>query len=94
MSNWTTMRACAKEPFFLTWSDFYAKHGLSTATDTITASVWTVTGGTGGVEFLDGNRTGLFLSGGTPGGEIVAKNVIEINGGQYIACDYINVGIV
>ena len=75
MSNWTTMRACAKEPFFLTWSDFYAKHGLSTATDTITASVWTVTGG-------------------TPGGEIVAKNVIEINGGQYIACDYINVGIV
>lgn len=72
-----------KEPFFLDWTDFYTRHGLDPAVDLITASTWVVTGGVKGVEFIDTPETGVFISGGVAGSEILAKNTIEIGGGTY-----------
>lgn len=83
----TAMADCATEPFFLEWDEFYARHGLDPATDLITSSVWTVTGATKGVEFIDTPDTGVFLTPTVAAGQtILAENVIQINGGVYQDC--------
>lgn len=89
----TKQTECGREPFFLDWSEFYDRHGLDPAVDLITSSVWEVTGGTGGTEFLTTPETGIFLSGGTVGAAILAKNTIQINGGTYQDCRTLRVEV-
>ena len=93
MSYWTTKQECSREPFFLDWQDFYTQYGLDPLVNPITASTWEVVGGVGDVEFVNIAQTGVFLSGGTPGGAITAKNTIEILGGTYRDCRTITAGV-
>lgn len=93
MTITATMADCGKEPFFLDWTEFYERHGLDPLVDLITSSVWTVTGGTGGTQFLSTPNTGIFLSGGTPGTPILAENTIQINGGTYQDCRTLRVEV-
>ena len=93
MSIKTSQASCAKEPFFLDWTEFYERHGLDPNVDLITSSVWEVTNGIKGNEFINTPETGLFLSGGTVGVDILAHNTIEINGGTYADCRTLRVEV-
>ena len=86
MSLKTTKPDCSVEPFTLDYTPFYEVHGLDVGTDLITSSVWVVTGGSKGAEGFTTPKTSVFLSGGTVGTPLVAKNTIEINGGTYKTC--------
>ena len=89
----TTQPACGREPFTFDWAPFYTRHGLDPLVDLITSSVWEVTGGVKGSEFIDGADTTVFLSGGTVGVTLIAKNTIQINGGTYQNCGTLYVEI-
>ena len=82
----TTKFACGKEPFTLEWASFFTLHGLDPQANPITSSTWEVTGGVKGNEFIDGADTAVFLSGGTVGTLLVAKNTIQVDGGTYQDC--------
>ena len=86
MSIKTSKPSCSIEPFTLDYAPFYDTHGLDINTDLITSSVWVVTGGTGGFESFVTPKTTIVLSDGAVGVQMVAKNVIEINGGAFKTC--------
>ncbi len=82
----TQKASCSTEPFTLDWSDFYATFGIDTATKPITSSVWVLSDGSAGAEFINAAQTTLFISGGTIGVTMTAENTIEINNGEYKDC--------
>ena len=82
----TVKADCAREPFTLDWADFYATYNIDVATTPITSSVWTISDGVKGREFIDGMTTTLTIDGGTQGVILAAENTIEINGGEYRDC--------
>ena len=87
MPYYTQKQACAREPFTLDWATFFEVHGLDVLTDSITSSVWNVTGGDLLNSSIDGVFTTVLLEGGVLGTPILAENTVEINGGsQYRDC--------
>ena len=93
MSYKTTQSECGREPFGFDWTGLYTRYNLDPLVDLITASTWTVTGGTKGPEFIETPRTSVFLEGGTVGVPMIAKNEIEIAGGAYRDCRTIHIEV-
>ena len=90
----TSKKACSKEPFTLDWSDFFELVGLDPQIDTISSSVWAVTGGAvSDLEGVNGPKTTILLSGGTKGTPATITNTIELSGGTYKDCRTIHLTI-
>lgn len=80
----TSKKDCSKEPFTLDWSDFFELVGLDPLADTISSSVWALTGGVvSNLEDTDGAKTTILLSGGVKGTPATITNTIELAGGTY-----------
>ncbi len=90
----TQKMACSREPFTVDWSNFYEKFNIDVAIKPITSSVWHLSDGVKGAEFVSSALVTVFIDGGTPGVVLTAKNTIEINGGEYRDCRTIYIEVV
>ncbi len=82
----TQKASCSTEPFTIEWSDFFTTFGIDVNAKPITSSVWVLSEGATGVEFVNGTQTTVFINGGTVGTPMTLENTIEINSGEYKDC--------
>jgi len=79
----TSKTSGSREPFELDWTGFYKEFNLDLETDLITSSVWSLSSGTAGPDYVTTPKTKIFIEGGVIGQTIVAQNNIEIRNGEY-----------